>query len=88
MVVTAMKVTFRKNLQKKYVTEIVKTLTKKFKIQACNLNGQFNCFEILEQIFINTLDKHALLKKKVLRTNQAPYIAKALRIGIMRRSQI
>ena len=34
------------------------------------------------------LNKHAPLKKKLLRANHAPYIAKTLRKAIMRRSQL
>ena len=35
-----------------------------------------------------TLDKHAPLRKKVLRANQAPCMIKTLRKAIMRRSQL
>ena len=41
-----------------------------------------------EKIFISTLDKHAPLRKKVLRANHAPYMTKTLRKGIMGRSQL
>ena len=34
------------------------------------------------------LNKHAPLKKKLLRANHAPYITKTLRKAIMRRSQL
>ena len=34
------------------------------------------------------LNKHALLRKKFLRANHAPYITKTLRKAIMRRSQL
>ena len=38
--------------------------------------------------FIEVLNKHALLRKKFLRVNHAPYITKTLRKVIMRRSQL
>lgn len=63
-----------------------------FKEEIANkLNGQVNCHETLKQIFINILDKPSPLKKKVLKkesANQAPYMTKALRKAIMRRSQL
>ena len=39
-------------------------------------------------LFIEVLNKHAPLRKKLLRTNHAPYITKTLRKAIMRRSQL
>ena len=41
-----------------------------------------------EQLSIEVLNKHAPLRKKLLRTNHAPYITKTLRKAIMRRSQL
>ena len=38
-----------------------------------------------ENIFLNTLYKHTPIKKKMLRTNHAPYITKALRKAIRKR---
>ena len=37
---------------------------------------------------MSTLDKHAPLKKKMLRANHAPYMTKALRKAIMKRSSL
>ena len=41
-----------------------------------------------EGIFMRLLDHHAPLKKKILRTNNAPYITKKLRKSIMKRSRL
>ena len=41
-----------------------------------------------ENIFLSTLNKHAPIKKKTLRANHAPYITKALRKAIMKRSYL
>ena len=45
-------------------------------------------YESLETTFIEVLDKHAPLRKKLLRAKHAPYITKTLRKTIMRRSQL
>ena len=39
-----------------------------------------------EKVFLELLNKHASLKKKVIRANHAPYITKILRKAIMKRS--
>ena len=39
-----------------------------------------------EEVFMNLLDHHAPLKKKILRANNAPYITKKLRKAIIKRS--
>ena len=41
-----------------------------------------------EENFIGVLNKHAPLKEKVLRANHAPYVTKALRKAIMKRSYL
>ena len=41
-----------------------------------------------EQLSTEVLNKHAPLRKKLLRTNHAPYITKTLRKAIMSRSQL
>ena len=52
------------------------------------MNGQVNCHETFEQIFISTSDKHVPLKKEVLWANQTPYMTQALTKAIMRRFQL
>ena len=44
--------------------------------------------DIFEGIFLRVLDKHAPLKKKIIRSNHAPYMNTALRKAIMRRTQL
>ena len=41
-----------------------------------------------EENILGVLNKHATLKKKVLRANYAPYVTKALRKAIMKRSYL
>ena len=45
-------------------------------------------YDIFEDIFIKVLDKHAPLKKKIIRGNHAPYMNTILRKAIMRRTQL
>ena len=52
---------------------------------------QGNCdsdYQKFEHIFMSTLEKHAPLKKKMLRANHAPYMTKALRKATMKRSSL
>ena len=51
-------------------------------------NTDIQTCEEFEEIFMNLLDHHAPLKKKILRANNAPYITKKLRTAIMKRSQL
>ena len=39
-----------------------------------------------DEIFLKVLNRHSPLKKKILRANHAPYVSKAPRKGIMKRS--
>ena len=41
-----------------------------------------------EKVFLDVLNKHGPLKKKVVRANHAPYITKTLRKAIMKRSYL
>ena len=47
-----------------------------------------NNYSSLENVFIDVLNSHAPIKKKVIRANHAPYVTKALRKAIMKRSQL
>ena len=42
----------------------------------------------LDEIFLKVLNRHAPLKKKMLRANHGPYVSKALRKAIMKRSRL
>ena len=45
-------------------------------------------YQEFDKTFIEILSKHAPVKKKLVRANQAPYKTKALRKAIMRRSEL
>ena len=52
------------------------------------LNQQINEYKHFEQIFLEILNVHAPIKKKLLRANHVPYMTKALRKAIMKRSEL
>ena len=59
-----------------------------FKEELSNkLNNEIHNYKTFEKIFISTLGKNAPLKK-VLSTNQAPYMTKTLGEATMRRLQL
>ena len=51
-------------------------------------NTDIQTCEKFEGIFMNLLDHHAPLKKRILRANNALYIAKTLRKSIVKRTQL
>ena len=61
-----------------------------FKTELQNkLDSINNCNYLqFETTFMTTLEKHAPLKKKIVRANNVPYMSKTLRKAIMKRSEI
>ena len=51
-------------------------------------NQPITNYKMFEDIFLEVLNKHAPFKKKVFRANHKPYMTKALRKAIMRRSAL
>ena len=45
-------------------------------------------YRSFENVFIGVLNRHAPIRKKVIRANHVPYVTKALRKAIMKRSQL
>ena len=62
----------------------------KFKdeLQIAMNEGMVNNYEEFETKFIEVLEKHAPLKKKTLRANNAPYMTKNLRKAMMKRTEL
>ena len=89
MVITVMKLSFKKHSPIERHRDYKYFDRTKFKN---NLNEKLSevisNYESFETTFIEMLNKHAPLRKKFLRANHAPYIAKTLRKAIMRRSQL
>ena len=50
-------------------------------------NLESNSYKDFETAFSRALDKHAPEKKKSVRANNKPYVSKAMRVAIMKRSE-
>ena len=88
MVITVMKMSFKKHSPiERHYRDYKNFDRTKFKN---NLNEKLSegisNYESFETTFIEVLNKHAPLRKKLRRANHAPYITKTLMKAIMRRS--
>ena len=88
---SSFKTTFSKSKPK----EIIYRNFKKFNEKDFNqeLRGRLSTelvdnYSSFENAFIDVLNRHASIKKKVIRANHASYVIKALRKAIMKRSQL
>ena len=89
-VTTILKASFKKALPKEIFYRDYKNFhNEKFKkeLQA-KLGGVVKDYNIFENIFLELLNEHAPVKKKLLRANHAPYMTKKLRKAIMKRSEL
>ena len=91
LVLPVFKTTFCKSKPK----EIIYRNFKNFEEESFNqelknnlINSSTESYEFFEKVFLDTLNKHAPLKKKSVRANHAPYVTKTLRKAIMRRSNL
>ena len=91
MIVTVLKSTFPK-VKPKIVLyrDYSKFITSKFHsdIRDELHNRKVKDYGLLEEVFVGVLNKHAPYKKKLIRANHKPYMTKALRKAIMRRSHL
>ena len=91
LVLIVLKTTFSKNKSK----ELFYRDYKKFNFSDFNdelktiflRNTVRSCYQF-DQILLNVLDKHAPMKRKLLRANHSSYVSKPLRKAIMRRSHL
>ena len=60
----------------------------KDELQIAMNEGLVNNYEEFESKFIKILEKHAPLKKRTLRANNAPYMTKNLRKAMMKRTEL
>ena len=91
MIVTVIKMTFQKVKPKEILYRNFKHFDKirfKTEVKEKLIRNKSLNYETFEQLFMDTLEKHAPLKKKIVRANQAPYITKSMRKAIMRRSAL
>ena len=86
---------FKTTSTKSKAKEIIYQDFKKFNEQCFNndlctelSSKSIKSYGLFENAFLETLNKHAPIKKKMLRANHAPYITKALRKVIMKRSYL
>ena len=93
MIVTVMKTTFGKAKPR----EITYRSYKKFDNVSFrkDLKNELNChadninkYQLFEKVFLNVLERHAPINKKIGRANEAPYMTKALRKAIASRSRL
>ena len=59
-----------------------------FRHELCTSLTEAHTIEEFNEIYLGVLNKHAPLKRKTVRMNQAPYMTKNLRKAIMRRSAL
>ena len=90
MVASVLKHNFHRSAPKELVYRDYKTFDRViFKRELEDkLNQQVNEYKHFEQIFLEILNIHAPIKKKLLRANHVPYMTKALRKAIMKRSEL
>ena len=90
MVVSVLKHNFHRSTPKELVYRDYKNFDRVvFKRELEDkLNQQGNEYKHFEQILLEILNIHAPIKKKLLRANQVPYMTKALRKAIMKRSEL
>ena len=90
MIMTIFRVIFAKGKSKTYVYRCYKNFDKqRFEESLSAELGENNLtFDKFFDIFINTLDRYAPIKKKKLRHNIQPFMSKTLRKAVMTRSRL
>ena len=91
LVLSVFKTTFTKSKTKEIIYRDSRKFNEQyFKNDLCTelSSKSIKSYGSFKNIFLNTLNKHAPIKKKMLRTNHPPYITKALRKGILKRSYL
>ena len=90
MVITVLKQTFQRSSPKDPLYKDYKNLdrlTFKRELEE-KLNQLINEYKHFKQIFLEVLNTHAPIKRKLLRADHVPYMTKALRKAIMKRSEL
>ena len=89
MVLTVLKNKFVKQKPKELEYRCYKSLDRGvFRVELKNSLANVRMMEEFDKAYLKVLNKHISLKKKTVRTNQAPYMTKVLRKAIMRRSAL
>ena len=90
MVVIVLKHTFHRSVPKELAYRDYKNSDRvifKRKLED-KLNQQINEYKHFEKMFLEILNIQAPIKKKLMRANHVPYMTKALRRAIMKRSEL
>ena len=91
LVLTVLKISFTKNKPKEIVYRDYKNFDSFLfndELKDVLELDKINLCTTFEKLFLKALDKHAPVKKKVVRANHAKYISKPLRKAIMKRSYL
>ena len=91
LVVTSFKSQFKAGKPKVMYYRSYKNFIKndfKNELQSVFNEGDCSSYELFEKNFIEILEKHAPMKSKTLRSNEAPYMTKALRKAMMKRTEL
>ena len=91
MILTLLKTTFKKVKPKEVSYRCYKNFEKdKFRsdLKQRLRTGDCKSYSNFEDIFLNCLNRHVPLKKRVIRANEVPYMTKALRKAIATRSRL
>ena len=93
MIVTVMKTTFEKAKPRAITYRSYKHFDrvgfrKDLKNELYSHADNINKYQQFESVFLNVLERHAPLKKKTVRANEAPYTSKAARKAIATRSRL
>lgn len=90
MIITSLKTTFPKSKPKEIIYRCYKNFDRSiFTNDLRNkLQSTEDYPENFEKVFLDTLEAHAPIKKKTVRANEAPYMTKALKKAIYRRSRL
>ena len=91
MILTVLKTTFKKVKPKEVSYRCYKNFEKdKFRsdLKQRLRTGDCKSYSNFEDIFLNCLNRHVPLKKRVIRANEVPYMTKVLRKAIATRSRL
>ena len=91
MVVTVLKSTYSKAKPKEITYRNYKNFDQdRFKadLKIALMEVEIGAYKDFEDVFLKVLEQHAPIKKKFIRANHAPYMTKALRKAIMKRSEL
>ena len=91
MVITVINFSFQKTKPRDIVYRDYKAFDNEnfeYDLKFSLTSNEVSTYSSFEKTFVDTLNIHAPLKKKVIRANQAPYVTKRMRKAIMRRTQL